>query len=69
MRAALLSLAALCWAQAQMLSAALYKYYSESDIAEVQEKAPLKWEGIEHRILKAADGTPYRKDLDFVVLG
>ncbi|MEN3040546.1 MAG: hypothetical protein ABDH66_03275 [Bacteroidia bacterium] len=42
MRAAILSLAALCWASAQGLSTALYKYYSDSDIAEVQEKTPLK---------------------------
>ncbi|MCX8112201.1 MAG: hypothetical protein N3E49_03250 [Bacteroidia bacterium] len=48
MKAAVLSLAALCWAQAQVLSTALYKYYSESDIAEVQEKTPLKWEGIKY---------------------
>lgn len=48
MRAALLSAAALCWGYAQVLSTALYKYYSESDIAEVQEKTPLKWEGLKY---------------------
>ncbi|MEN2993630.1 MAG: hypothetical protein ABDH91_08790 [Bacteroidia bacterium] len=48
MRAVTLSLTALCWGFAQVLSNALYKYYAETDLAEVRAKTPLKWEGLRY---------------------
>ncbi|MDW8135048.1 MAG: hypothetical protein RMJ66_08300, partial [Bacteroidia bacterium] len=48
MREALLCSLTLCWGYTQVLSNALYKYYSESDIREVKEKTPLKWEGLKY---------------------
>ncbi len=58
MRAALLSLAALCWGYGQSLSAALYKYYSPEDIAEVKEKTPLKWEAIQYEFSESYEVYP-----------
>jgi hypothetical protein len=58
MRAVLLSATALCWGLAQTLSSALYKYYSESDIAEVHEKTPLKWEGLKYEFSESYEVIP-----------
>lgn len=40
------------------LSAALYKYYSESDLQEVQEKTPLKWEGVRYEFSESFEVIP-----------
>lgn len=58
MRVAILSLSILCWGSAQVLSTALYKYYSESDIAEMREKTPLKWAAIQYEFSESYEVIP-----------
>lgn len=71
MRSTLLSLAVLCWASGQTLSSALYKYYSQADLAEVREKTPLKYEGLLYEFsesfeVEAPPGTPLEAVAAFI---